>query len=353
MPRQQHGELLPLDHEIERTIRGRKRGRKNRKNPTRTMGDEPKKEETIKIADDKNRGIRDYATPEFGQLASGITRPDVTATAFEPKPVMFQMISAIGQFGGLPSEDPHSHLRSFIEMTDHFKIPGVSQEALRLTLFLYTTKDRARAWLNSQPPDSIPTWKDLAEKFLKKYFPPTRNVKIRNEIMTFRQEEDEAVPDAWERFKDLLRKCPHHGIPHCIQLETFYNGLSSAAKVILDATAGEAFTAKTYNEGYDILEKVSNNNTDWSNPRAIVPKSAASLSEVDAISSLNAQIVALTNLVKNNLGLIGEKSQVNSIMSNHPISDSCAICGEGHSFECCPGNPASVNYIGSNNRNSP
>ncbi|XP_024965798.1 uncharacterized protein LOC112506000 [Cynara cardunculus var. scolymus] len=238
-------------------------------------------------------------------------------------------------------------------MTDHFKIPGVTQEALRLTLFLYTLKDRARAWLNSQLPNSILTWNDLAEKFLKKYFPPTRNVKIRNEIMAFRQEEDEAVSEAWERFKDLLRKCLHHGIPHCVQLETFYHWLSSAAKIILDATAGGAFTAKTYNEGYDILERISNNNTEWSNPRAVISKSASGIHELDAISSLNAQIVALTNLVKNNLNLNGEKNQVQSIMSNSSMTESCVFCGESHSYEFCPGNPVSVNYVGNNTRNSP
>ena len=33
------------------------------------------------------------------------------------------------------------------------------------------------------------------------------------------------------------------------------------------------------------------------------------------------------------------------------ISDmSCVYCGEGHLFDNCPGNPASVNYMGSFNR---
>ncbi|XP_024965912.1 uncharacterized protein LOC112506114 [Cynara cardunculus var. scolymus] len=197
----------------------------------------PPREATVNIADDKNRGIRDYATAEFGQLAAG-------------------------------------------------------------------------------------------------------------------REEDEAVSDAWERFKDLLRKCPHHGIPHCIQLETFYNGLSSSAKIILDATTGGAFTAKTYNEGHDILERISNNNTEWSNPRPVVSKSALGIHEIDVISALNAQIVALTNLVKNNLRLNGENNKVQSKTSNPPMSESCVFCGEGHSYEYFPENPVSVNYVGSDARNS-
>lgn len=45
---------------------------------------------------------------------------------------------------------------------------------------------------------------------------------MRNEITSFRKRGYESLFDVWERFKDLLRHCPHHGIPICIQLETFF-----------------------------------------------------------------------------------------------------------------------------------
>ncbi|KAJ9542864.1 hypothetical protein OSB04_029370 [Centaurea solstitialis] len=208
----------------------------------------PPVETTVHIVDDKDRKIRDYATPGADQFASGIPRPDAN-NRFELKPVMFQMLQTMGQFGGSTVEDPHAHLKSFLEVADSFHIPGVAEDAVRLRLFPFTLRDRAKAWINSFRPNSLISWKVLAEKFLQKYFPPTRNVKLRNEIILFRQGEDETVSDAWERFKELLRQCPHHGIPHCIQLETFYNGLSNTAKLILDATAGGAFTTQTYNEG--------------------------------------------------------------------------------------------------------
>jgi hypothetical protein len=133
-------------------------------------------------------------------------------------------------------------------------------------------------------------------------------------------------------------------------LETFYNALSNSDKGMLDATAGGAFTSKTYNEAYDILEKVANNSTEWSDPRERPIKSSPSASgaqDIDAIASLNAQIVALTNLVKNNLN-IGERNQVNSV-----TNETCAFCGEDHNYENCPGNPISVNYVGNNPRNNP
>ena len=40
-----------------------------------------------------------------------------------------------------------------------------------------------------------------------------------------------------------------HGIPYCIQWETFYNGLFDAAKINLVTIASVAFIANTYNGG--------------------------------------------------------------------------------------------------------
>ena len=149
-------------------------------------------------------------------------------------------------------------------MSDAFKI---AQDALRLRLFPYSLRDRARAWLNSLPSDSITTWNDMADKFLMKYFAPTKNAKLWNEITSFHQLECESLYDAWERFKELLRRSSHHGIPCCIQLETFYNGLNPSTTLLVDASANEALLSKSYNEAYEILERIANNNYQWPSTR--------------------------------------------------------------------------------------
>ena len=71
--------------------------------------------------------------------------PDIEATQFELKPVMFQMLQTMGKFSGMPTEDPHLHLRLFMEVSDSFKIAGVTEGALGLKLFSYSLRDRARA----------------------------------------------------------------------------------------------------------------------------------------------------------------------------------------------------------------
>ncbi|KAJ9544806.1 hypothetical protein OSB04_024513 [Centaurea solstitialis] len=280
-------------------------------------------QDIIQLANSKDGGIMDYAIPVLGQLHSGILRPKIKAAHFSLKPLMFSMIQTNGQFGGTAVEDPHSHLKSFMQITDSFRIPGVSPSALRLSLFPFSLKERARAWYDSLEPDSITSWNQMAEKFLKKYFPPTRNAKSRLDISTFKQWEDEPVPDAWERYKELLRKCPHHGIPYCIQLETFYNGLTPTAKGMIDATAG----------GH------------WSDPRAVPPRiNTANVQDTDAYSALAEQVSNMVEMMKNLTNPNGNERTPKKVRFV-----TCAYCQENHLFEDCPENPESVNYVGHNN----
>nr|GEW50874.1 reverse transcriptase domain-containing protein [Tanacetum cinerariifolium] len=68
----------------------------------------------------------------------------------------------------------------------------------------------ARTWLDKEPPRSILTWEDLVSKFINQFFPPSKTTYLQNEIINFLQKPNETFNEAWERFKDLLRQCPHH-----------------------------------------------------------------------------------------------------------------------------------------------
>nr|GFA11525.1 reverse transcriptase domain-containing protein [Tanacetum cinerariifolium] len=69
----------------------------------------------------------------------------------------------------------------------------------------------ARIWLEKEPPRSILTWDDLVSKFINQFFPLSKTKNIHNEITRFQQRFDESFYEAWDRFNDLLRACPHHG----------------------------------------------------------------------------------------------------------------------------------------------
>ena len=40
------------------------------------------------------------------------------------------------------------------------------------------------------------------------------------------EREDKTLYEAWERFKELLRLCPHHGLQKWMVVQTFYNGVT-------------------------------------------------------------------------------------------------------------------------------
>jgi len=221
MPRD-NTNLLPFDPEIERTCRRNLRAQLN---------------QTTEMAEEIPKAIRDYFQPTLPASQPGIMNVPINVNNFELKPGLIQMARELA-FRGRTNEDPHKHLRSFLEICGTVKMNGVSNDAIKLRLFPFSLQDRAKDWLETIPPDSITTWEILAQVFLNKYFPPAKSQRLRTEIGTFCQLEDEQLYEAWERYKDLLRRCPQHGYPDWLQIQLFYDGLASSTKSILDATAG-------------------------------------------------------------------------------------------------------------------
>nr|GEW77150.1 reverse transcriptase domain-containing protein [Tanacetum cinerariifolium] len=104
---------------------------------------------------------------------------------------------------------------------------------------------------------SILTWEDLVLKFINQFFPPSKTTYLRNEITNFLQKPNETFNEAWERFKDLIRQCPHHGFSELHQLDTFYNALNPNDQDALDSAAGGNFLDKIPRECLSIIESKS------------------------------------------------------------------------------------------------
>ena len=179
--------------------------------------------------------VEEFASPHT-VVQSTIQRPPIQANNFELKAVTLQVLQNI-MLHGLRSENPNMHLTNFIKVCDTIKYNGVTEETLRLRLFLLSLGDRAKHWLTSQPPDSITSWNDLVQKFLTKFFPPVKITQQVQEINTFRQLERENLAEAWERFHELLRRYPHHRLTRWMQVRTFYNGLRNVTRTLIDASA--------------------------------------------------------------------------------------------------------------------
>nr|GEX04881.1 DNA-directed DNA polymerase [Tanacetum cinerariifolium] len=118
------------------------------------------------------------------------------------------------------------------------RVSNVPSSLIKLMLFRFFLEGAAQIWLEKEPPRSILTWDDLVTKFINQFFTPSKTTNLRNEITRFQQRFDESFYEAWDRFNDLLRACPHHGFSELHQLDTFYNALNVNDQDSLNSAAG-------------------------------------------------------------------------------------------------------------------
>ncbi|GJR06518.1 reverse transcriptase domain-containing protein [Tanacetum coccineum] len=178
-------------------------------------------------------------------------------------------------FIGIDKEDPHAHIRYFNKITSTMRFPDVPSTSIKLMLFPFSLEGSARIWLEKEPPRSILTWDDLVSKFINQFFPPSKMTNLRNEITRFQQRFDESFYEAWDRFNDLLRACPHHGFSELHQLDTFYNALNANDQDSLNSAAGGNFLDKMPRECLRIIESATSGNVYRDNIQEYVSQAAA------------------------------------------------------------------------------
>ncbi|GJZ76427.1 reverse transcriptase domain-containing protein [Tanacetum coccineum] len=133
----------------------------------------------------------------------------------------------------------------------------------------------------------------LAENFELKVELLSLTTNLKNDITNFQQKFDETFSVAWDRFKDLLRKCPHHGFSELHQIDTFYNALTQSDQDSLNAAAGVGTTTSS--------------------------------------SSPSPDVTALTEIVKEFL-LMNKATQQASVKA---IEEICVTCGGPHPYYEC------------------
>ena len=101
------------------------------------------------------------------------------------------------------------------------------------------------------------------------------------------------MAEAWDRFHELLRRCPRHRLTRWMQVHTFYNGLRDATGTVIDASVGGALMKKTTDQSYEILEGASTNTNQWPRDR-ITPVKAVGSTDNKVLSNLVTHVVHLT-----------------------------------------------------------
>nr|GFB81058.1 reverse transcriptase domain-containing protein [Tanacetum cinerariifolium] len=203
-----------------------------------------------------NRTLAEMLRAPTEGCAEAIVVPLILAEQFELKHSLINMMTS-EQLFGLKKDNPHDHVRWFNKITSTIKYKDVPNSVIKLILFPFFLVEAACRWLEKEPPCSITTWDDLVSKFINEFFPPSRTTNLRNEILNFQQKFDESFHEAWERYKDLLRACPHHSFTELHQLDTFYNALNPTDQDSLNAAAGGNLLEKSPQDALTIIENKS------------------------------------------------------------------------------------------------
>ena len=116
---------------------------------------------------------------------SAIFHQSIDANNFELKPRLINMVQQ-QQFRGRPSEDPNGHFSNFLQLCVTIKMNEVDHIVIKLKLFSFSLRDKARNWFNNLMPGLIDTWGTLVETFLTKFFPSQLTSHFKVEITKFR-----------------------------------------------------------------------------------------------------------------------------------------------------------------------
>ncbi|GJX93303.1 reverse transcriptase domain-containing protein [Tanacetum coccineum] len=275
-----------------------------------------------------NRTMEELLQAPTEGYGEAIVIPEILAENFEIKTNLLQLVQA-NKFHGFERDNPHTHIANFKRMTATLKYRDVPNDVIKLMLFPYSLEGAARIWYEKEPPNSILTWDDLVNKFVNQFFPPSKTTHLKNEISRFTQKFDETFSEAWERFKEMLRACPHHGFTELTQIDTFYNGLNENDQDSLNAAAGGNLLSKTTREALNIIENKSKvrYSRSKSNVSRVNTTSRESSSKTDdRIDKLADQISTLVEIVT---------KKVVTPATVKAVEESCVICGGAHAYYNC------------------
>nr|GFA74095.1 hypothetical protein [Tanacetum cinerariifolium] len=153
--------------------------------------------------------------------------------------------------------------------------------------------------------------------------------KLRNEILNFQQRFDESFHEAWDRYKDLIRACPHHSFTELHQLDTFYNALNPADQDSLNAAAGGNLLERSTQDVLTIIENKSKVRNFQSKPIASQVKASDVNSNSSEIAKLTHAVNQQTNAVTTAMTAILKQFQATPLPAPvKAVEETCVTCEE-------------------------
>ena len=100
---------------------------------------------------------------------------------------------------------------------------------------------RAKHWYSQTIGSMQGDWEMLCSKFCLCFFPISKVVSLRKEVLNFRQLEEESLGTSWDHFNELIITGPDLAIQDPILLQHFYMGLRKDSMESLNAASRGTF----------------------------------------------------------------------------------------------------------------
>jgi hypothetical protein len=311
--------------------------------------------ENTKLCDFTNANNNDF-------LCTPIAPPATTAEFFEIKPALLNLVMR-EQFSGASSDDAAAHLNNFVELCEMQKYKDVDGDIIKLKVFPFSLRGRAKDWLLSLPKNSIDSWTKCKDAFIGRYYPPAKIISLRSSIMNFKQLDTEHVAQAWERMKTLVKNCPTHGLTTWMIIQTFYAGLNFSSRNLLDSAAGGTFMSITLGAATKLLDDMMINYSEWHTERAPQGKKVNSVEETSSLSDKIDVIMSMlvngrSNVDPNNVplaSLVAQEENVDvNFIKNNNFNNNAYRNNSGNNYRPYPsanGNGYGNSYGNSYNNN--
>nr|GEU57101.1 reverse transcriptase domain-containing protein [Tanacetum cinerariifolium] len=159
---------------------------------------------------------------------------------------------------------------------------------------------------------------------------------LRNEISNFEQKFGESFHEAWDRYKDLLRACPHHGFTELHQLNTFYNALNPTDQDSLNVAAGGNLLERSTQDVLTIIENKSKvlNSRSKSIASQVKVCDTTSSSEISKLThAVNEQTSAMTTAM---MVMLKQFQATPPPAPVKAVEETCVTCEDAHPYYQCP-----------------
>jgi hypothetical protein len=118
-------------------------------------------------------------------ICTPIAPPTPVANFYEIKPALLNLVMK-EQFSGASTDDATAHLNNFVELCEIQKYKDVEGDIIKLKLFSFSLRGKAKDWLLYLPKNSIDYWDKCKDAFIRKYYPSAKIIASRSDIMKFR-----------------------------------------------------------------------------------------------------------------------------------------------------------------------